>query len=113
MHRNPMGYLGLLGFIGLLGFVTGNYGLCAFFSFSIFGLFLVRGTDERIDRNLSRACRNAFMFTLIDLTLTLAYAPFITSTSENSKLALGIAFIGTVAVFVFTWVYHQLIRPAE
>lgn len=107
-----MGYLGLFGFVSLLGFVTSNYRLFLFLPLSIFGLLLVRGTDERLDHNLNNACRNAFMFTIIDLMFTLSYLPLITSTGETST-AFGIAFIGTVAVFVFTWVYHNLVRPAE
>lgn len=113
MHRNPLGYLGMLGFVGLLGLVTGDYRLFLFFPFGVFSLFLIRGTDERLDRNLKAACRNAFMYTLVDLTFTLAYLPFIQPTRRSLGLVVGIAFIGTVFVFVFSWVYHQLVRPAE
>ena len=113
MHRNPMGYLGLLGFVGLLGLVTGNYRFFLFFPFGVFNLFLIRGTDERLDRNLKTACRNAFMYTLVDLTFTLVYLPLIQPTSRTIERVVGVAFIGTVIVFVSSWVYHQLVRPAE
>jgi hypothetical protein len=82
------------------------------FPLQCFRVILVRRTDERLDRNLKSACKNAFMFTMMDSVLTLSYLPYITSTDETS-LALGIAFVGTVAVFVSSWVYHQLVRPAE
>jgi len=63
MLRNNMAYLGLLGFLGLLGLVTGNEGFYGFFGFfGFFSALLGKGTDERIDRNVNRACRNSFVF---------------------------------------------------
>ena len=70
MRRNKLGYLGLLGLAGLLGFL--NFWLFSLFSFFTWFAFL-RGMDERIDRNVGRAARNAFIFDTIVATFTLAY----------------------------------------
>lgn len=53
------------------------------------------------------------MYTLVDLTFTLVYLPLIQPTSRTIERVVGVAFIGTVIVFVSSWVYHQLVRPAE
>jgi len=108
MKRNPMGLLGLLALIGLLGFVTGKYELFLLFFFAIFGIFLLKGGDERMDRNLNLACRNAFMFIIIDFVLTFSYFTFFTPTIETYKWAFGIGFNGTIVALDLTWIYYQL-----
>jgi hypothetical protein len=71
MRGNLMGYLGFLGFLGLLGFITDNPGFFGFFGFlsSMWG----RGSDERVDQNVNRACRNAFVFTMAASALLFSY----------------------------------------
>jgi hypothetical protein len=69
MKRNNLGYLGFLGLTGLLGFA--NFWLFSFFSF--FMLFVFLKGDERIDRNIGRASKDAFVFDTIVATLSIAY----------------------------------------
>ena len=69
MRKNNFGYSGLPGLTGLLGFV--NFWLFSFFSF--FALFAFLKGDERIDRNIGRATRNAFIFDTIVATFSMAY----------------------------------------
>ncbi len=69
MRKNIIGYLGLLGLTGVLGFV--NFWLFSFFSF--FALFAFLKGDERFDRNIGRATRNAFIFDTIVATFSMAY----------------------------------------
>ena len=69
MRKNKLGYLGFLGLTGLLGFAS--FWLFSFFSFFI--LFVFLKTDERIDRNIGLASRNAFIFDTIIATFLIAY----------------------------------------
>lgn len=69
MRKNNFGYLGLVGLTGLLGFA--NFWLFSFFSF--FALFAFLKGDERIDRNIGHATRNAFVFDTIVAIFSIAY----------------------------------------
>jgi hypothetical protein len=69
MRKNNIGYLGLLGLTGLLGFV--NFWLFSFFSF--FALFAFLKGDERVDKNIALATRNAFIFDTMIATFSMAY----------------------------------------
>jgi hypothetical protein len=64
-----LGYLGFLGLTGLFGLV--NFWL--FFNFSFFALFAFMRADERIDRNIGSACKNAFVFDTIIAVFSIAY----------------------------------------
>jgi hypothetical protein len=104
MLRNNMAYLGLLSFLGLLGLVTGNEGFYVFFGFfGFFSALLGKGTDERIDRNVNRACRNSFVF------CTGASAFFIAALRaiEAFPAALAIVFAGNMIVFVASFIYFN------
>ena len=104
MSKSVVGYLGLLGPLGLLGLLTGNTGFYGFFGFlsALWG----RGTDERVERNVDKACRNAFLFA------TVASAFFITSIAvfrapEAFPLAFSILFAGSMLMFVASFIYYD------
>jgi hypothetical protein len=69
LRKNKFGYLGFLGFLSLLGF----FNIWLVFLFGFFGFFGMLKEDERIERNINRACRNAFAFDSIIATLAIAY----------------------------------------
>ena len=74
MRRNNLGFLGFLGLLGLLGPYTGNFWLLGFLGFfGFFGMLRKSGNDERNDRNINRACRNAFAFDTVVATFSMAY----------------------------------------
>ena len=102
MRKNKLGYLGFLGFTGLLGFV--NFWLFSFFCFCTLFVFL-RG-DERIERNIGRACRNAFVFNTIVVTFSLAY---ITLSEAFGAAPLFVAVLsqGLTIFSVSYWYYNQ------
>ncbi|MFQ6126567.1 MAG: DUF3796 domain-containing protein [Candidatus Heimdallarchaeota archaeon] len=107
MRRNLVGNLGFLGFMGLLGLVTGNPGFYGFFGF--FGFFSViwgRGTDERVDRNINRACRNAFIFFIIALALFISYMATLQDSEVISK-AFSVLFAGSLILFIASYIYYN------
>jgi hypothetical protein len=107
MQRNKVGYLGLLGFFGLLGLLTGYSGFYGFFGF--FGLLSAlwgRGSDERVDTNIDRACRDTFIFTIVASTLFLAYIAALGAQGLLTA-AFSVVFAGNVVVFVASFIYRD------
>lgn len=107
MRRNNIGYMGLLGFLGLLGLLTGNNGFYGFFGFfGFFSAFWGKGTDERVDSNINRACKNAFVFHTGASTFFIAYIAGLRAV-EVFPLALSILFVGNMTIFVASFVYFN------
>ncbi len=105
--RNNMGYLGLIGFLGLLGLVTGNSGFYGFFgAFGFFGALGGRGGDERVERNTNRACRNAFVFSVVTSCIALAYAGTF-KVVEDYPLLLVLPFAGSMLLFASSYIYYD------
>ncbi len=106
MRRNLIGYLGFLGFLGLLGLVTDNPGFFGFFGFlsSMWG----KGSDERVDQNVNRACRNAFVFAMAASALLFSYIAIL-RTAEAFQLAMSVAvlFAGGLTIFVASFIYYD------
>lgn len=109
MRRNLMGYLGFLGFLGLLGLVTDNpgfFGLFGFFGFlsSMWG----RGSDERVDQNVNRACRNAFVFTMIASALLFSFIAILRAAEPfQFAISISILFSGSLVIFVTSFIYYD------
>jgi hypothetical protein len=107
VQRNKVGYLGLLGFVGLLGLVTGNLGFYGFFGF--FGLLSAlwgRGLDERVDRNIDRACRDSFIFTMVSSTFLLAYIAALRAL-DLFPTAFSVLFSGNIILFGASFIYRD------
>ncbi|VVB88007.1 Uncharacterised protein [uncultured archaeon] len=105
--RNNIGYLGLIGFLGLLGLVTGNTGFYGFFgAFGFFGAVGGRGRDERVERNINRACRNAFVLSVVASSISLAYAGAFKAV-ENYPLLLALPFVGSMLLFALSYTYYD------
>ena len=107
MRRNAVGYVGLLGFLGLLGLITGNPGYYGFFGF--FGFLAAlwgRGSDERVDNNVNRACRNAFIFAMVASASFISYMGILRA-SEILSIAFSVAFAGSLILFVASFIYYN------
>jgi hypothetical protein len=109
MRRNLISYLGFLGFLGLLGLIIDNPGFFGFFGF--FGFWSSMwgtGSDERVDQNVNRACRNAFAFTVITSALVFSYVAIL-RTAIAFQLAMSVAalFAGSLTIFVASFVYYD------
>lgn len=61
MKSSWLKYLGFLGFLGLLGIFTSNIGFYGFFGFFGFFSYAKVVSDERLEANINRSARNAFI----------------------------------------------------
>ncbi len=109
MRRNLIGCLGFLGFLGLLGLTTDNPGFFGFFGF--FGFWSSmwgRGSDERVDQNVNRACRNAFLFTTSASALLFSYIAVLRA-AEAFQLGISVAvlFAGGLITFVVSFICYD------
>ena len=64
MKTSWIKYLGFFGFLGLLGIFTSNLGFLGFFGFFSFFSFGKVLNDERLEHNVNRSGRNAFIVSL-------------------------------------------------
>jgi hypothetical protein len=107
MQKNKISYLGLLGFLGLLGIVTGNEGFYGFFGFFGFlSAFWGRGSDERVDSNINRACRNSFVFSTLATVFFIVYVAVFQAV-EAFPMAFSILFAGSMILFVASFIYYN------
>ena len=104
MSKSVVGYLGLLGPLGLLGLLTGNTGFYGFFGFlsALWG----RGTDERVERNVEKACRNAFLFATVASAFSITSIAILQAL-EAFALAFSVLFAGSMLMFVASFIYYD------
>lgn len=109
MHGAWLRYMGFLGLLGLLSLVTGNWGLAGFFGF--FGFFGFSGSrsDERLDVNVNRAARNAFVASvtiyataMVKVSLFPDLLAEVFSGGPAALLAMGLAASFAVQMLVFS-----------
>ncbi len=104
--KRKLGYLGFLGFLGLLG-LTGNY---AFFGlFNLFGFWALSSrqkSDELLKSNTARAGLNAFIASLIAVSLTIAFLSF-SKTLEAAAIALAVIFMVQLLTFIISLNYYE------
>jgi hypothetical protein len=105
-------HLGFLGLLGLLGLVTSNPGFAGFLGF--LGFFGYQGStsDERLETNVNRAARNAFVTTVLVYALAIvAYSLFAPSNSQVTAQILVVAFALSfglsMLVFTVSLVYYE------
>jgi hypothetical protein len=105
MRKNNLGYLGFLGLLGLVGPLTGDYWLLGFFGFfGFFGMLKKSGNDERNDRNINRACRNAFAFDTVVATVAYAY---VASSKAFDAMPLFVALLSQgLLIFGLSYMYY-------
>ncbi len=64
MESSWIKYLGLLGFLGFLGIFTSNLGFFGFFGFLSFFAYTKIVSDERLETNINKSDRNAFIVSI-------------------------------------------------
>ena len=64
MKSSWLKYLGFLGFLGFLGIFTHNIGFYGFFGFFGFFSYAKTVSDERLEMNINKSARNAFLVML-------------------------------------------------
>ena len=98
--KNPLWYLGFLSAVSLLYFVEGKTAFLWFLSFvPYFATYNI--SDERLERNLGRATRNAFVYTILFGVATIAYI-YLTHSTELFAPAFVILFGGSLLICLFS-----------
>jgi hypothetical protein len=107
MKPNSISFLGILGLLGFLGPLTGNVGYYGFFGFLGFlSAFGGTGSDERLESNINRACRNSFLLITILMSLFLVYVVSY-SVIGLFPLIFAILFVGSMTTFVISFIYYD------
>ena len=103
--KNVMRYLGFLSLLSLLYFAEGKGGFLGFLGFlPYFSIYNM--SDERIERNVGRATRNSFMYTVLAGSGTLVYG-YLTKNMEIMLPAFALLFGGTLLVCLLSLFYYD------
>jgi hypothetical protein len=103
--KNAMWYLGFLSILSLLYFVEGKPGFLGFLGFlPYFGIYNIK--DERLDINVGRATRNAFMYVMFFGTGTIVYC-YLTKNPALLGPAFPVLFGGCLLVCVLSVFYYE------
>nr|KXH75202.1 MAG: hypothetical protein AM325_04455 [Candidatus Thorarchaeota archaeon SMTZ1-45] len=96
-----------MGLLGFLGPITGNLGFYGFFGFVGFlSAFAGTGTDERIESNINRACRNSFAIITITMAFSLVYVVSFESIG-TFPIVFSMLFIASMVSFVLSYIYYD------
>ena len=105
--KNIIWYLGFLSLLGLLYFVEGKIGFLGFFGFiSYFSIYKI--SDERMEKNIGKATRNAFMYTIYFGSATIAYG-YLTKNIELLIPAFVVLLGGALIICLFSLFYYDKI----
>ncbi len=104
--KNNLWYLGFLSLFSLLYFVEGKTGFLGFIGFlPYFGIYSL--SDERIEKNVGRATRNAFIYTILMGVGTINYIYLTNSSTELFAPAFIILFGGSMIVSLISLYYYD------
>jgi len=106
--KNTMWYLGFLSILSLLFFVEWKVGFLGFLGFLPY-FSIYKMNDERIERNVGKAARNAFMYTMFFGTGTIAYG-YLTKNTEILMPAFILLFGGSLLVCIISLFYYDKIE---
>ncbi|MFC1647915.1 DUF3796 domain-containing protein [Nanoarchaeota archaeon] len=105
--KNAFWYLGFLSILSLLYFVEGKVGFLGFLGFiSYFSVYKM--SDERIEINIGKATRNAFLYTIFFGSATIAYG-YLTKNNEIMLPAFVILFGGALIICLISLFYYDKI----
>ncbi|MDD5039185.1 MAG: DUF3796 domain-containing protein [Dehalococcoidales bacterium] len=101
-------YVGFLGFLGLLGLFTGNPAFYGIFNF--FGFWSLanrkRKSDELLVSNMARAGLNAFIASLIAVSLTIAVLS-VFKTLAAAQISIAGIFTAQLLTFIISLNYYE------
>lgn len=104
--KNMLWYLVFLSLLSLLYFQNYDSGFLLFLSFILFFFTYRAKKDERIDKNISRATRNAFLYVMISSALLIIYI----NLERNFALyqwAFARVIAGTLGFFVLSFLHYD------
>ena len=103
--KNTFWYLGFLSFLSLLYFVESKVGFLGFLGFvSYFSIYKM--SDERIELNIGRATKNAFLYTIFFGSATIVYG-YLTKNIEIILPAFVILFGGALIICLISLFYYD------
>lgn len=103
--KNTLWYLGFLSPLSLLYFITGDIGFAAFAAFAVY--FTVYGeNDERLQRNVGLATRNAFLYVVFAGAISIIYITLIRDKSIF-PLAFTLLFSGSIIICVLSYFFYN------
>ena len=106
--KRRLKYLGFLGFLGLLGLFTGNLAFYGFFNF--FGFWGLSNrqqkSDELLKSNTAKAGLNAFVISMVGLSLTIAILSFF-KPLEAAAISIAVVFTAQLLTFIFSLNYYE------
>lgn len=103
--KNALWYLGFLSVLSLLYFVEWKAGFLGFLGFlPYFSVYKV--SDERLEINLGRATRNAFMYVMLFGSGTITYG-YVTQNREILLPAFALLFGGSLIICILSLFYYS------
>ena len=104
--KNMLRYLGFLSILSLLYFVEGKTAFLGFIGFlPYFGIYKL--SDERLEINVGKATRNAFIYTIIFGIGTITYIYLTHSSTELFAPAFVVLFGGSMIVCLISLLYYD------
>jgi hypothetical protein len=104
--KNTLWYLGFLSFLSLLYFENHDPGFLLFLSFILFFFTYLAKKDERIDKNIGRATRNAFLYTMISSAVSIVYIN-LQGDFSLYQWAFACVIAGTLGICVVSFLYYD------
>jgi len=104
--RSSLWYLGFLSLLSLLYFENGNPGFFGFLAFLPY-FVIYRFGDERIEMNIGKASRNAFLFAVLAGSAALVYIRLLGLGNDAFVEAFGLLLGGLLTVCLGSLVYYE------
>jgi hypothetical protein len=105
--KNIIWYLGFLSLLSLLYFVEGKIGFLGFLGFIPY-FSIYKMSDERMEKNIGKATKNAFMYTIYFGSVTIAYG-YLTKNVELLVPAFVVLFGGALIICLLSLFYYDKI----
>jgi len=106
--KNVLWYLGFLSPMSLLYFVDGDWVfLCFLGFFPYFAIYLAK--DERVELNMGRATRNAFLWVIFSGAVIIIYLAITQNPYPKSlNWAFSLLWSGSLLICPFSFLYYDL-----
>ena len=89
----------------LLYFPTGNLGFAGFLAFAPY-FYIYKDNDERNQKNVEMATRNAFLWMIISSAFAIAYVG-LTRDPAYLQSAFMTVFVGSLSVCIISYIYYN------
>ena len=106
MKSSWIKYLGFLGMLGVLGIFTDNIGFYGFFGFFSFFIYYKVIKDERLEANVNKAARNAFVVAIPVFVIATVIAGFMKDLIVFSYAFIAL-FILQLVTFSFSLKFYE------